>query len=286
MQPLTICNFKDLQNHLANIDRLSPRVAIDLSAYNNFIRPIFIVSIAQFIRMLRSRGYDVRSIILPSNTDSRNYLLQHVDLITLFESNFEPTKVNDSFLTTLPLMSIQQERIPDKKTEIVQFLRNYCPHKEFTAIEVSLDEILNNCFDHALSQTGIIGYGQYYRRTNTIKLAVCDTGIGIPDCVNNYFRNRGENLISSEAAIEWAFQPNNTTQSLPTNRGRGLNTLHTAIAACNGTYTLITHDKWLMSKSGVRQYRDTYKFFGTAIEFELNIDNLPDLELEDFEYDF
>lgn len=139
---------------------------------------------------------------------------------------------------------------------------------------------------HADSKTGIIGHGQYYHHTNQIRLAVCDTGIGIPNCVNNYFIKIGREPVSSELAIEWAFEPSNTTQSTPSNRGRGLDTLHSAITACGGSYRVITQDKWLMKSPNKKFYRDTFSFFGTAIEFELRIDRLPDLEFSDFDYEF
>lgn len=286
LKKLSICNFEDLQNHLVTIDEIPKRVEIDLSKYESFIRPIFIVTIAQFIRFLRNKGHIVENLVLPEKPDTYSYLHKKIDFLSLFNNNFDPIRLKSSAQTSLPLMSISKETIPDKKTIIVQFLRKYCPDKDFTTIEVCLDEILNNCFDHADSQTGVIGHGQYMPSMRQIRLAICDTGVGIPNCVNSYFYKNGDAPLSSEDAISWAFEQSNTTQSTPSNRGRGLHTLHSTIEACNGSYRVITHDKWLLKLPDNKMYRDTSNFFGTAIEFELQIDRLPDLEFGDFDYEF
>lgn len=289
MKRLSICNFEHLQNHLINIETIPKVVEIDLTNYESFIRPIFIVTIAQFIRFLRLRGHIVENLILPQKTNINKYLQHNINFLNLFHANFETLSSNSTSslsLGSLPLMYITKDTIPDKKTIITQFLKSKCEDRDFTTIEVCLDEILNNCFDHANSKTGVIGCGQYIPTSRQIRLAICDTGIGIPNCVNTYLDKNNQKRKSSQDAISWAFEQHNTTQSTPTNRGRGLHTLHTAIESCKGNYRVITHDKWLIKAPGRKVYRDTANFFGTAIEFEINIDHLPELEFGDFDYDF
>lgn len=281
-----ISNFEDLQLHLINIEQMPGRVEIDLTNYQAFIRPLFIVTVAQFIRYLRLRGHQVVNIILPRRRDISNYLSKSIGFIESFKNNFEPSPDIRCGQTSLPLMSITQDTIPDKKTIITQFLNQYCFNKDLSVIQVCLDEILNNCFDHAVSQTGVIAHGQYLPNLDRIRLAICDTGIGIPTCVNNYFTKKGLARVASEDAIRWAFEQSNTTMSTPANRGRGLHTLHSAIEANGGSYRVITHDKWLLKHPDIEIFRDTSNFFGTAIEFELTISDLPDLEFDDFDYDF
>lgn len=286
MNTISISNFEDLQWHLINIEKLQDPIEIDLTDYQAFIRPLFIVTVAQFIRYLRLRGHQVVSIMLPRRRDISNYLSHSISFIESFENNFEPSENIRCSQTSLPLMSITKATIPDKKTIITQFLNQYCFNKDLSVIQVCLDEILNNCFDHAISRTGVIAHGQYLPQSDRIRLAICDTGIGIPTCVNNYFNKKGLAKVASEDAIQWAFEQSNTTESTPANRGRGLHTLHSAIEASGGSYRVITHDKWLLKHPDRKIFRDTSNFFGTAIEFELTISDLPDLEFDDFDYDF
>ena len=157
--------------------------------------------------------------------------------------------------------------------------------KDFTAISVCLAEILNNCFDHANSVTGVIAHAQYFRVNNTIWLAICDTGIGLPSCVNNYLASKGRVKITSGEAVRWAFTNANTTKSTPRNRGLGLNTLLDQTEFHGGALRMITHDKWVLNNERIKlRMRDTRHFFGTAIEMEININNLDPIELVDFNY--
>jgi len=186
----------------------------------------------------------------------------------------------------LPITPVSYEEIPNKKLKIVNFLKNKGLNKDFTFLEVCLDEILNNCFDHAASVTGVIAHAEYFDSINTIKLAICDTGIGVPSSINNYLKLIGKDTLSSEEAIKWAFTRNNTTKSNPRNKGLGLNTLLSATNSSKGEFRMITLDKWIINTPTIEfRMRDTEDFFGTAIEIEIRIDNLNEIELEDFSFD-
>ncbi|MFD2556597.1 MULTISPECIES: hypothetical protein [Sphingobacterium] len=123
------------------------------------------------------------------------------------------------------------------------------------------------------------------KNKNSIRLAICDTGIGLTNCVNNYLLSKGEEIWASEDAIAWAFTLKNTTQSPPRNRGLGLNNLLDETNFHEGEFRMVTYDKWIINNPGVSfKMRDIKCFFGTAIEIEIMIDNLEKLKISDFEY--
>src|SRR5690606_6008761 len=156
----------------------------------------------------------------------------------------------------------------------------------FFFISVCLDEIFYHLLRQSKIQTSGIPHGQFLPKVDSKTPSILANGIGIPPCVNNYFTKKGLARVASEDAIRWAFEQSNTTMSTPANHGLGLHTLHSAIEASGGSYRVITHDKWLLKHPDRQIFRDTSNFFGTAIEFELTISDLPDLEYDDFDYDF
>lgn len=286
---ISISSFEDLQRHSGELNSNHPNsngYILDLSCYTNFIRPLFVVTIAQFVRYYRNRGFSFINIVLDSNTEnqSSNYL-KSIDFENRFNNNFESSIEFRFPNSSLPITTVTAADIENKQLEITRFLERKGIEKDFTAIQVCLAEILNNCFDHANSETGVIVHAQYFRSTHTIWLAVCDTGVGLPICVNNYLASKGLSTISSEEAIRWAFTNTNTTQSTPSNKGLGLNNVLDQTKANRGALRMITHDKWVLQTDRIDlRMRDTKHFFGTAIEIEINIDRLDPIDLADFSY--
>lgn len=222
------------------------------------------------MRYYRNRGFSFINIVLDSNPEnqSSNYL-KSIDFENRFNSNFESFREFRFPNSSLPITTVTAADIENKQLEITRFLERKGIEKDFTAIQVCLAEILNNCFDHANSETGVKVHAQYFRSTHTIWLAVCDTGVGLPTCINNYLSSQGLSTISSEEAIKWAFTNTNTTQSTPSNKGLGLNNVLDQTKANRGALRMITHDKWVLHNDRIDLImRDTKHFFGTAIEIE------------------
>jgi hypothetical protein len=244
------------------------------------------VTIAQFVRYYRALGFNFRDIKLDDNPRNQiSAYLKSIDFENRFYHNFEASDTFKCPNSSLPITTVGYEDIPNKKIKIVKFLQDIGIHKDFTSIEVCLDEILNNCFDHAKSKTGVVAHAQYLKGKNSIRLAICDTGIGLPTCVNSYLSSCNMDNLTSEEAISWAFIKSNTTQSTPRNRGLGLNNLLDQTSFHDGEFRMITYDKWVVNNPRVDfKMRDTKCFFGTAIEIEIRIDKLTELELSDFEY--
>lgn len=286
---ISISNFEELQQNISILDSKKTQQGnyiLDLSGYVNFVRPLFIVTIAQFVRYYRALGFNFIDIKLDDDaTNKSSSYLRSIDFEKRFHNNFEASPEFNCPDSSLPITTVLQEEIPNKKIKIVKFLQDKGIEKDFTSIEVCLDEILNNCFDHADSKTGVVAHAQYLRTKKSIWLAICDTGIGLPNCVNNYMQAQYSRKFTSEEAINWAFTNTNTTKSTPRNRGLGLNNLLDQTNYHEGEFRMITYDKWVLNSPKIKlQMRDTKYFFGTAIEIEIKLDNLNELEFSDFEY--
>jgi len=89
-------------------------------------------------------------------------------------------------------------RITDSKelnkflTEMVPLLHTNPAHAE--SIKYIMDEIVRNVLEHSRSRFGALVCAQYYQKSNSIKIGVADTGIGIKRSINmaHDARNDGE----------------------------------------------------------------------------------------------
>jgi hypothetical protein len=70
------------------------------------------------------------------------------------------------------------------------------------AIKYTIGELVRNVIEHSESQNGAVVAAQYYPKSNTIRLGICDTGVGIKRTIN--YSWHAENDL---AAIKLALVP-------------------------------------------------------------------------------
>ena len=51
--------------------------------------------------------------------------------------------------------------------------------KDTSTIKYVIGELVRNVLEHAYAQNGAVVVAQYFKNTNRISLAICDTGIGL-----------------------------------------------------------------------------------------------------------
>lgn len=290
---LSIRTLKDILLSDKEIKKSSPSsysYIIDVSQYRNFVRPLFIVCLTQFIMINRSVGYVFEDIILEGDSPTlASEYFKGIGLKSQFINNFtQREKLNNSYKTSLPILIIPKEYLDQEVERIINFFRNQDNAKDFTLVKTYLSELINNCYDHAESKTGVVVYSQFYRQSGIIKFAVCDTGIGIVNRVNAYHIKNGKEPLLSEDAINWALVDENTTQSTPNNRGRGLATLSSSIKYLDGEVWLLTNDKGLFishkKEEQIKKFHPSEMFHGTAFEIGIKLSNLDELEEGDLDF--
>ena len=156
-------------------------------------------------------------------------------------------------------------------------------------MNIALAELINNVHDHANSPIDSYVFCQYFEKKSKIILAVSYLGIGIPSSVNSYLQRKGSTLLTAEETIKWALELKKTTQSMPHNAGRGLDTISTFLQTNKGTWRLYSDSIRMTSTPESNKFEEnTVKHFkGTIMEISINVSNLNEKTIEDsFNWDF
>jgi len=122
------------------------------------------------------------------------------------------------------------------------------------AFKYTVGELIRNVLEHSESKDGAIVAAQYYKKSNTIRIGICDNGIGIKKSLQKYWPAHTRTDIE---AIKWALVPGisgTTAQEGGTadNAGAGLFFIKSIaqvarnyfmIYSGSGIYKLLLHDK-------------------------------------------
>lgn len=127
-------------------------------------------------------------------------------------------------------------------TEVTPLLHLEPKHAE--PIRYIMSELIRNVLEHSLSKDGAIVSAQYYKKSNTIRIGIADTGIGIWKSINE-----SHNPKNDLEAIRMALTPGitGTTQRLggtERNAGAGLFFIK-SIASINSDFFVIYSGKGL-----------------------------------------
>jgi signal transduction histidine kinase len=123
-------------------------------------------------------------------------------------------------------------------------------------------EVYANGFEHGESGIGIFSCGQHYPQLRTLKLTIVDFGIGIPANVRDFLNAPN---LSSDRALEWAFQSGNTTKPLGMGRGLGLNILKEFIKINKGQLEVFSHEGYALVDSSRDRYLTRKSYFGGTL---------------------
>ncbi len=139
-------------------------------------------------------------------------------------------------------------------TEIIPLL--HLEPEQADSIRYVVSELVRNVFEHAGSEQGAIVSAQYYKKSNTIRIGIVDSGVGIKKTINNAYPAK-----THLEAIQLALTPGitGTTQRIggtEYNAGAGLFFIK-SIAQVNREFFMIYSGnamyKLLKSKSSLKR---------------------------------
>src|SRR3989338_1365409 len=175
-------------------------------------------------------------------------------------------------------------------TDIIPLL--HLPTDKTDAIKYTIGELVRNVLEHSLSRDGAIVAAQYYRKSNTIRIGICDNGVGIMKSLQKYWSSHATTDLD---AIKWALTPGisgTTTKEGGTedNAGAGLFFIKSIaqvarsyfmIYSGSGIYKLLLRDKRIENpqlhpnpdddRHSARN--DVTYFQGTFVAIDLSLDN-------------
>lgn len=191
-------------------------------------------------------------------------------------------------ITNLCLWQLNPARLSPYVVHAQQYFENnFLKEKDFEPLNICLAELFNNIVDHADSHVSGFTTSQYYPKSNELKIAVCDFGIGIPNKVNNHLRSEGKPTVSPAEALKLAFQNKFSTRSTPQNRGFGLDTLLHIVASCKGSLRVVSNEAMMeFSNDNMTVSQINHNFRGTHFEVILNTGTFETKVQETFEDDF
>lgn len=174
----------------------------------------------------------------------------------------------------------------------------HLPPEKTDSIKYVIGELVRNVLEHAHSETGAIVAAQYYAKSNTIRIGICDTGIGIRKSIEQFWPNHAQNDLD---AIKWALNPGvsgTTTHEGGTgdNAGAGLYFIKSIakiarnyfmIYSGSGIYKLLLRDKRfenprLTINPDDDRHSERYNapfFRGTLVAVDLTLDS----DLDEFD---
>jgi hypothetical protein len=287
---LVTANSKYHWNRFINenlFNRATTELVVDFNKCD-FIEPFHIVLLACLIEDYHRNQIPI--IFEKGSNLPLNEYLSYIKFWDYWQPNFERTSFNQNGnITNLCLWQLSPTKLSSYVVYAQEYFENnFSNERSFEPLNVSLAELFNNIIDH--SQSLVSGYttNQYYPKSNKLKIAVCDLGIGIPNKINNYLVSQGKPTISSIIALSKSFEKGYSTKSSPKNRGFGLDTLMTIAKNSNGSLKVISNDAMLILKPNevTKLFPLNYNFHGTHFEMILDVNTFYEKNNEIFDEDF
>lgn len=181
------------------------------------------------------------------------------------------------------------------------FITNMIPllhlsEENTTIVKYVIGELVRNVLEHSKSSDGAVVAAQYYRKTNRVSIAICDTGIGLWKSLSTHWQPK-----TDLEALYLALTPGVTGTTrreggTSDNAGAGLFFIKSiakiarnyfAIYSGNAEYTLLKHDKRvkfmprLFADPSIDPHAETNNaptFEGTLVAVDITLDETPELQ--------
>ena len=236
------------------------------------ICPEHIVTLACFVEYLYRKG------VAPSVTSSDmvgQYLYEDLGLWKYWrgQQNYAPA-ASDSILNLWRFVEEEKDLHGRRISEYLK--RRFFKNKDLSAVEVGLTESFYNISDHSKANGNAFCFLSYNKDAEKLNVAVCDFGIGIPNCVRKVLP-----YLNDAQAISKAIEPRFTCQSAEHNAGLGMGNI---MDSCfEGDYFWIISG-WaaMVANDGKKKYYQMpTEFKGTLLFYSISLSHFEDEEVID-----
>ncbi|MEX2568460.1 MAG: hypothetical protein WD431_21125 [Cyclobacteriaceae bacterium] len=256
--------------------------SVTIHLYNEFLSPSDILLLTQFIIVQLQR---IGKVNLKVQEPRVKDYLRAIGLFEFCSTNyFESNEIKEiSSHNAMPIRRVNRNTMNYYILKTQAFFQAFFKDKDLGMLDVTLSELINNVYDHSKSPIDSFVFSQFYPHLNEIKIAVSDLGNGIPRTVNSFLNNRGFAQLSQKEAVKWALKLNRTTESLPHNAGRGLDTICSFVRANKGSWILLSDQVKMhgTKKQNIFSQNPIDYFIGTVIEISIKVANLENQEIID-----
>ncbi|MDD3787064.1 MAG: hypothetical protein PHO94_00015 [Petrimonas sp.] len=243
------------------------------------LKPYHVAALACLIFEYQSQGFKVR--IKNASDELIKYLNSFYFDKFCNNEKFDEYKCSDP--KTFPLWRLEKSKISIYPDLIKKYYENnHFDGKSLFSLSIALGELMNNVFDHSDSKIPGYTFTQYNSKMNSIITCVCDFGVGIPNKINKYLKDKNEERMENIDALAKAFEFSFSTYSIPHNRGFGLDNVLSNINELNSKMIVISNNALIIfhpDKIAKKITLDNH-FPGTICVVTLDTNNLPVIEEE------
>ncbi|MFA5788484.1 MAG: ATP-binding protein [Candidatus Gracilibacteria bacterium] len=177
-------------------------------------------------------------------------------------------------------------------TEVTPLLHLRPKHAE--PIRYIMSELIRNVLEHSLSKDGAIVCAQYYKESNTIRIGIADTGIGIWQSINQSYSPKNDLEALRLALIPGITGTTAKEGGTERNAGAGLFFIK-SIASVNNNFFVIYSGRAiykLLKRTGkkIKLHADPFKdrhskrndlpkWTGTVVGIDLSLDTTQEFSL-------
>lgn len=277
-------DYSEVMRFIREVKEVESDCIINFQFAKGFFEPFDILLFTQFVIHIRQNIINggICRITLSSDKEKVIQYIKNIGLSEFCKKNYKQSTTVDaiSSITAMPIRRIDSEHLTEYVYRTLTYLKAFATNKDLTFLSLGLEETLNNANDHSESNIGAYVFCQYYPTYRKISVCVSDFGIGIVQKVKQYLNDED---FDEKDCLSWALQEMNSTKSTPQNAGKGFpnvlnfvltNKSSIKITTNNIMYQLVANNGYQQrfSQNSIRNY------IGTCVEFDILIDNLPEIE--------
>lgn len=147
------------------------------------------------------------NVTIDEITAKSGHYLEAMGLFRLIDkpSQYPKIEKHEASGQFVPLTQVKTQKDQSRfVSEIVPLLHLQDKPEQADTVRYTIGELLRNVLEHAQSPNGAIVAAQYSSTSNTIRIGICDTGIGIRGSIAPTWPGRARSDLE---AIKWALIP-------------------------------------------------------------------------------